>query len=43
VVPLLPAAVKSPELGQARDRVVPGSPGLGRERENDTANSGAGK
>ena len=43
VAPLLSAAVKSPELGQARARVVPGSPGLGREGENDTANSVAGK
>jgi hypothetical protein len=31
--PLLFAAVSSPELGQARARVDPGSPGLGRERE----------
>jgi hypothetical protein len=35
--------VKSPELGQARARVVSGSPGLGREGENATANSVAGK
>jgi hypothetical protein len=35
--------VKSPELGQARARVAPGSPGLGREGENATANSVAGK
>jgi hypothetical protein len=41
--PLLSTAVKSPELGQARARVVPGSLGLGREGENDTANSVAGK
>jgi hypothetical protein len=41
--PLLSAAVKSPEMGQARARVVPGSPGLGREGENDTANSVEGK
>jgi hypothetical protein len=40
---LLSAAVKSPELGQARARVVPGSPGLGREGANATANSVAGK
>jgi hypothetical protein len=40
---LLSAAVKSPELGQARARVVPGSPGLGREGENATANSVVGK
>jgi hypothetical protein len=40
---LLSAAVKSPELGQARARVVPGSPGLGREGENAMANSVAGK
>jgi hypothetical protein len=38
-----PRAVKLPELGQARARVVPGSPGLGREGENDTANSVVGK
>jgi hypothetical protein len=37
------AAVKSPELGQARARVVPGSLGLGREGEIATANSVAGK
>jgi hypothetical protein len=41
--PLLPATVKSLELGQARARVVPGSPGLGREGENDMANSRAEK
>jgi hypothetical protein len=41
--PLLSAAVKSPKLGQARARVVPGSPRLGREGENNTANSVAGK
>jgi hypothetical protein len=41
--PLLSAAVKSPELRQARARVAPGSPGLGREGENATANSMAGK
>jgi hypothetical protein len=40
---LLSVAVKSPELGHARARVVPGSPGLGREGENATANSVAGK
>jgi hypothetical protein len=40
--PLLSAAVKSPELGRVRARVVPGSPELGREGENDTANSVAG-
>jgi hypothetical protein len=40
---LLSAAVKPPELGQARARVVPGSPRLGREGENNTANSVAGK
>jgi hypothetical protein len=39
--PLL-ATVKSPELGQARARVVPGSPGWVREGENDTVNSVAG-
>jgi hypothetical protein len=31
---LLSAAVRSSELGQARARVAPGSPGLGREGEN---------
>jgi hypothetical protein len=36
-------AVKSPELGQARARVAPGSPELGREEEDATANSMAGK
>jgi hypothetical protein len=40
---LLSVAVRSPELGQARARVAPGSPGLGREGENATANSMAGK
>jgi hypothetical protein len=40
---LLSVVVKSLELGQARARVVPGSPGLGREGENATANSMAGK
>jgi hypothetical protein len=35
--------VKSSELGQARARVVLGSPGLDREGENDMANSVAGK
>jgi hypothetical protein len=40
--PLLPAAVKSPELGRARARGVPGSLELGREGENDPANSIAG-
>jgi hypothetical protein len=37
--PLLSAAVRSPELRQARARVVPGSPELGREGEGTTANS----
>jgi hypothetical protein len=41
--PLLLAMVKSMELGQARAKVVPGSPGWVREGENDTANSVAGK
>jgi hypothetical protein len=41
--PLLLATVKSPELAQACARVVPGSPELGREGENDTTNSVAGK
>jgi hypothetical protein len=40
---LLSMAVKSPELGRARARVVLGSPGLGREGENATANSVAEK
>jgi hypothetical protein len=40
---LLSAAVRSPELRQARARVAPGSPGLGREGENATVNSVAGK
>jgi hypothetical protein len=40
---LLSAAVKSPELGQARARVVLGSLELGREGKNDTPNSVAGK
>jgi hypothetical protein len=40
--PLLPATVKSPELGRACARVVPWSPELGREGENDSANSMAG-
>jgi hypothetical protein len=42
-VPLLSVAVRSPELRQARARVAPGSPGLGREGEDATANSMAGK
>jgi hypothetical protein len=41
--PLLSAAVKSPELRQARARVAPGSPELGREEEGATMNSMAGK
>jgi hypothetical protein len=40
---LISATVRSPDLGQARARVAPGSPGLGREGENATANSVAGK
>jgi hypothetical protein len=39
-VPLLSAAVKSPKLGQARARVVPGSPRLGRGRERHDKLSG---
>jgi hypothetical protein len=35
--------VRSPELRQARVRVAPGSPELGREEEGTTANSMAGK
>jgi hypothetical protein len=42
-VPLLSAAVKWPDLRQARARVAPGSLGLGREGENATTNSVAGK
>jgi hypothetical protein len=38
----LRAAMKSLELGQARARVVPWLPGLGREGENATPNSIAG-
>jgi hypothetical protein len=41
--PLLLATVKSSELGQVRATVGPGSPKLGREGENDTTNSVAGK
>jgi hypothetical protein len=41
--PLLSAAVRSPALRQARARVAPGSPELGREEEDATANSMAGK
>jgi hypothetical protein len=41
--PLLLATVKSPESGRARARGVSGSPELGREGENDTANLVAGK
>ena len=37
------AAVRSPELRLARARVAPGSPELGREGENATTNSMAGK
>jgi hypothetical protein len=40
---VLSAAVRSPELGQACARVVPGSTGLGREGENDTTNLVTGK
>jgi hypothetical protein len=36
---LLSTAVRSPELRQARARVVPGSSELGREGENATTNS----
>jgi hypothetical protein len=41
-VPLLPEAVKSPELGRVRAMVVLGSPELVREGEDDLANSMAG-
>jgi hypothetical protein len=40
---LLSAAVRSPELGQARASGVPGSPGLSREGGNARANSMVGK
>mgnify|MGYP006934362034 CR=1 FL=1 len=40
---LLSAAVRSLELRQARARVTPGLPELGRDGENATANSMAGK
>jgi hypothetical protein len=40
---LLTTAVRLSELGQAHARVAPGSPGLGREGENATTNSMAGK
>jgi hypothetical protein len=40
---LLSAAVRSLELRQARGRVAPGLPELGREGEDATANSVAGK
>jgi hypothetical protein len=40
---LLSAVAKLLELGQARARVAPGSPGLGREGEDVMANSVAGK
>jgi hypothetical protein len=38
-VPLLLAAVRSPELGWVRATAVPGSPGLARNEEEDTTNS----
>jgi hypothetical protein len=41
--PLLSAAVRSPELEQARARVALGSSELGRGEEGATANSMAGK
>jgi hypothetical protein len=40
---LLSRAVRSPELRQARARVAPGSPELGRGEEGATANSMTGK
>jgi hypothetical protein len=40
---LLSATVRSPELMQARARVAPGSPELGRGDEGATTNSMAGK
>jgi hypothetical protein len=42
-VPLLSAAVRSPELRQARARVARGLLELGREGEGATANSMAGE
>jgi hypothetical protein len=42
-VPLLSTAMRSPEFRQARSRVAPGSPELGRGEEGATANSMAGK
>ena len=41
--PLLSAAVRSPEWRRARARVAPGLPKLGREEEDATTNSMAGK
>jgi hypothetical protein len=41
--PLLSAAVRSPELRQARARVASGSPELGRGEQGATANSMAEK
>jgi hypothetical protein len=41
--PLLSTVVRSPELRQARARVAPRSPELGKEGEGTTANSRAGK
>jgi hypothetical protein len=43
VVPLLSAAMRSPELRQAQARVAPRLPELGRGEEGATANSVAGK
>jgi hypothetical protein len=37
--PLLLAAVRSPELGQARATAVPGLPGLAKNEEEDATNS----
>jgi hypothetical protein len=42
-VPLLSAAMRSPELRKARARVAPRSPELGRGEEGATAKSMAGK
>jgi hypothetical protein len=38
-VPLLLAAVRSPELGRVCATTVPGSPGLARNEEEDATNS----
>jgi hypothetical protein len=37
--PLLLTAARSPELGRVRATAVPGSPGLAKNEEEDSANS----